>query len=380
MVDIRKIAKWYNLKWSNTLAKKLPKFQHDVLVISNRLLNNSDFMKTEKFLALRELSLQTQNPYFLSGMLKVFGYHWKFEDINRIMKKYKDLNLPFPEDVRENLVRFCVLRLKKPPLTSFKPEVTNENMKDITEAIQIFNEMNPADKIPFIKDDGSIKITLEDYINYHKFKLPEDFNELTGQILTNQQYSLMVELYDKYYYLPEAKRAEGLFRAMKSYNALEKYDKTIELMHDALNSSPLAAISTDLWNAVGEVNGHTTEVKELVAKGIKNYPKDKPMSKGLQKLEYRISGRQETDRKERKLREKKEKAMKFNYMIDEIIDEEGKVHINPDKEDDINEISSYEDAKARETAVKGSEIYKGLKRLEARIREEELKKEKNKEI
>ncbi|KXN65841.1 hypothetical protein CONCODRAFT_136529, partial [Conidiobolus coronatus NRRL 28638] len=242
--------------------------------------------------------------------------------------------------------------------------------------IQLFNELNPTDKIPFIKDDGSIKITLEDFINYYKFELPKDFNELTGQILTNQQYNLMVELYDNYYYLPEAKRAEGLFRAMKCYNALEKYDKTIELMHDALNSSPRAAISTDLWNAIGEINGHGAEVKELIAKGFKIYPKDKPMSKGLQKLEYRISGKQENDRKERKLREKKEKAMKFNYMIDEIVDEDGNVHVNPEKEDTVDEINTYEDGKVRESTVKGSEIYKGLKKLEARIKQEELNKAK----
>ncbi|KAJ9064589.1 hypothetical protein DSO57_1029001 [Entomophthora muscae] len=220
-MNIRKIAKWYGLKWSNRLEQLLPRFEKDLLVLSNRTINNSQVAFDDKIHALDNIRVEFENPKYYEGLFRVYANFQLFSRMTDSLKEMTKKDLPISETMRDIIQEYALVR----PINPENEEAAKElvlTLKNLTEL-----------PVPLATETGDKNITLEAYIKMFKPKDFEDWKKLTGFLAVSEQYNVLVQAYRymQKYNIPVV--SEVLDRTLRALVILERPDEALEVVETA---------------------------------------------------------------------------------------------------------------------------------------------------
>lgn len=261
-MNIRKIAKWYGLKWSNRLEKLLPRFEHDLLVLSNRTVNNSQVAFDDKIRALDNMRSEFENPKYYEGLMRVYATFQLFSRMTECLQEMEYKKLPISEYMRDLVKEFAVVRPVNP-----------ENEESARELVREFKRIS-IHPLPFANEKGEKNVNLQAYIQFHRPCDKEDWVRLSGVLSISEQYHILLDLYDylKKNNLPMM--LEIYERSLRAANLAEMKHKGLEIAIEAFNNNK--SLSQTQLNILAKSLG--TKDSAILAKhiDIKKYKEPLP--------------------------------------------------------------------------------------------------------
>lgn len=220
-MNIRKIAKWYGLKWSNRLEKLLPRFERDLLVLSNRTINNSQVAFDDKINALDNIRTEFENPKYYEGLFRVYANFQLFSRMTDSLEEMYKKDLPISETMRDIMQEYALARPINP-----------ENDEAAKKLVLTFKKLSDI-PVPLAKEDGERNLTLESYVQLMKPYDAEDWTKLTGFLAVSEKYGILVQAYNhmKSNNFPLA--VEVLDRTLRALVLLERPDDALEVVETA---------------------------------------------------------------------------------------------------------------------------------------------------
>ncbi|KAI9291407.1 hypothetical protein K502DRAFT_333211 [Neoconidiobolus thromboides FSU 785] len=181
-MNIRKLAKWFGLRWSNKLENMIPKFERDLLIIVNRTINNSEVTFDEKVQTLEQMQKQFQNSKYYEGLLRVYGNFQLFDKMEACIKEIDNKKLPFNQQMKNIITEYALIKPVDP-----KNQIMAQSL--IKTYSNITNE-----SICFANEDGTKNVSLEAYLDNYKPQGILDFEELSGILSVDEKPELIIEL------------------------------------------------------------------------------------------------------------------------------------------------------------------------------------------